>query len=201
MMVKEINLHEIQEGKCIPRDEKNKEPSQGKEKTGTDLIRCMKQSSKEPEQNLTANGVAKAPLEAQRHLCSWSRTAVSDTGMHQHSCHAPSATSFHMPSTAQVGKLSSMAVYVLRWVWVWNTELNKCFSHPCSTELQLFSRLCQEKAFSLFLCSSHPFAGIVPGWGYAFSLVQIHLAASHGGVGSSSINSTCLLVPSLSALV
>ena len=67
-MVKEINLHEIQERKCIPRDEKSKEPSQGKEKTGTDLIRCInqKQSSKEPEQNLTAKGVAKVALGTRR---------------------------------------------------------------------------------------------------------------------------------------
>lgn len=67
MTVKETNLHEIQEGKCIPRDEKNKEPSQGKETVRTDLIRCLneKQGSKEPEQTLTARGAAKAPLGAQ----------------------------------------------------------------------------------------------------------------------------------------
>lgn len=72
-MVKGVNSHEIQEGKCILRDETSKEPSQAKGETGTDLVRCLNQKHgrKEPEQNLTARGVDLGSY--------WSRTAVLDT--------------------------------------------------------------------------------------------------------------------------
>lgn len=108
-MVKETNLHEIQEGKYIPREEKNKEPSQGKETIRTDLIRCrsQKQGSKEPRQTLTARGAAKAPLGAQGHPTPGAgQQAQTLSGQAPpHSCDALLATSFPVPSAAQEDKL------------------------------------------------------------------------------------------------
>lgn len=48
--------------------QRSKEPSQEKEETGTDLIKCINQvhSRKEPEQNLTARGAAEAIVGTQR---------------------------------------------------------------------------------------------------------------------------------------
>lgn len=48
--------------------QRSKEPSQGKEETGTDLIKCINHvpSRKEAEQNLTAKGAAEAALGTQR---------------------------------------------------------------------------------------------------------------------------------------
>lgn len=111
-MVKEINPHEIREAKCILRDEKSKEPSQGKGKTETGLIRCLNQKHgrKELEQNLTARGVAKVALGTLRppSLLEQNSSVGHTQGMHcepHYSRHAPSATSLHRLSTAQEGKL------------------------------------------------------------------------------------------------
>lgn len=68
-MVKEIHLmiHPLNPRRKM-YFQRSKEPSQGKEETGTDLIKCINQvhSRKEPEQNLTARGAAEAILGTQR---------------------------------------------------------------------------------------------------------------------------------------